>query len=468
MTDYRLLIDGQLVEGAGSMPVLNPATGEPFATAPKASMAQLNDAVAAARRAFPSWASTPVAERRAALLTAAARVDASSEALARLLVQENGMPLSNARIEAMVFSAKLREAAGRPLEPRTIAVQPGWQAQEILRPLGVVAAIMAWNVPLILLGSKLGSALMVGNTVVAKPAPTTPLTTLRIGEIIAGVLPPGVLNIITDGNDLGEALSSHPGVNMISFTGSTATGRKIVASGASTVKRYLLEMGGNDPAIVLDDVDIPKVAEMLFQSAFMNSGQACIATKRIYAHKAIYDALCDQLGALARQAHTGDGMQEGVTLGPLQNRAQFERVKALLAEASGAATVAGQGSVPEGAGFFVPPTILRDIDEASRVVTEEQFGPLLPVMPFEDVEDAIERANSGVYGLAASVFSQDLAMARAIASRLDAGTVTINKTVGFHPELPFGGAKQSGLGVDGGRHALAAYGQWQVVDGIEA
>ncbi len=464
-TNFKLLIGGKLVAGDATMPVINPATGAEFAHAPRASKAQLDEAVAAAKRAFPGWAATSVEDRRAVLRAIADRVEAASDELAPLLVRENGMPLANARIEVIVFAGKLRACARKEIQSRVIEVAPGWQAEQVIRPLGVVAAITAWNVPLILLGSKLGPALMVGNTVVAKPAPTTPLTALRIGELVADLLPPGVLNIITDANDLGGALTSHPDVRLVSFTGSTATGKKVVVSGAGTMKRAIMELGGNDPAIVLEDVDVPEVARILFDSAFMNSGQACIATKRVYAHRAIHEALCAELGKLARAARSGDGFEEGVAFGPLQNKAQFERVQALLEGAKKSATIVAQGEIPEGPGYFVPPTILKDLPEDSPVVTEEQFGPVLPVLVFDDVEDAIARANATTYGLAGSVFSGNPARARAIAARIEAGTVTVNKTIAFHENLPFGGAKESGLGVDGGQHAFAAYGQLHIVDG---
>jgi acyl-CoA reductase-like NAD-dependent aldehyde dehydrogenase len=460
----KLLINGQLVDGAMTMPVIDPATGEAFAQAPRASQQQMEAAVAAAVRAFPAWSSTPLEARRAMLRQVASRVEAAKEELARLQVRENGMPLDNARLEVVIFAGKLRACAAREFSSRVIDVAPGWQVEEILRPLGVVAAITAWNVPLILMAAELGPALMVGNTVVAKPAPTTPLAALRIGELIADILPPGVLNIITDANDLGGALSSHPDVRLVSFTGSTATGKKVVAAGADTMKRYVLELGGNDPAIVLDDVDVPQVARILFDSAFMNSGQACIATKRVYAQRSIYDALVAELAELARATPVGNGLEQGVVMGPLQNRQQFTRVQNLLQSAAAGGVIAGQGTVPDGAGYFVPPTIVRDIADDHPLVTEEQFGPILPVLAFDDVEDAIARANDTTYGLAASVFSKDIAKARAIAMRIDAGTVTINKTIAFHENIPFGGAKSSGMGLDNGQHPFASYGQIHVVD----
>lgn len=464
MSEYRLLIGGEQVEGELTLPVVNPATGEVFAEAPRASRSQLDRAVAAANAAFPAWAATPIAERRAFLVKIADVVGAHAEALAPILVREHGMPLANARIEIMVFGLKLRAFAEAPVPDRDIDVGPGRRVRLTYRPLGVVAAIVPWNLPLILLATKLGPALLMGDTVVVKPAPTTPLTTLKLGELIAGVVPPGVVNVIADANDLGEALTRHPGVRMITFTGSTATGRKVAAAGAETLKRYTLELGGNDPAIVLDDADPAKVAAILFEGAFQNTGQACIAVKRVYAQAGIYDALCEALGVLARAAKVGDGFSEGVQYGPMQNKAQFDRVSALIAEASGQGVVAARGEAPAGGGYFIAPTIVRDIAEGARLVDEEQFGPVLPILRFEDVEDAVARANATPYGLAASVFSADEARAIEIAGRIEAGTVTVNKLIEFHPLIPFGGAKASGVGVENCEQGLAEFGQVQVLD----
>lgn len=464
MGAYKLLIGGELADGAMASPVVNPATGEVFAEAPRASAAQLDAAVAAAKAAFPAWAATPVEARRALLVRIAEAVDAEAEALAPILVREHGMPLANARIEIMVFGLKLRAFAEAALPGREIDVGPGRRVRQRYRPLGVVAAIVPWNLPLILLATKLGPALLMGDTVVIKPAPTTSLTTLKLGEILAPIVPPGVVNIIADANDLGGALTAHPDVRMVAFTGSTATGRKVAASGGEGLKRYTLELGGNDPAIVLDDADPEQVAAILFEGAFQNSGQACIAVKRVYAQAGIHDRLCEALGRLARAARVGDGFDEGVQYGPLQNRAQYDRVKALVEEARAEGVVVAEGQVPAGGGFFVAPTIVRDLAEGSRLVEEEQFGPVLPVIRFADVEDAIERANATPYGLAASVFSADEARAIAIAERIEAGTVTVNKLIEFHPLIPFGGAKASGVGVENREEGLAEFGQVQVLD----
>ena len=464
LSDYKLLIGGELVAGELTMPVVNPATGKVFTDAPRASLAQLDQAVAAAARAFPAWAATPVEDRRALMVSIADAVDAHSDELAPLLVREHGMPLANARIEVMVFGIKLRSIAQAPLPDRTIDLGPGRRVEQRYRPLGVVAAIVPWNVPLILLGAKLAPALLMGDTVVIKPAPTTSLTTLRMGEILADLVPPGVINVIADANDLGGSLTTHPLVRMVTFTGSTATGKKVAAAGADSLKRFTLELGGNDPAIVLDDVDPVATAKILFESAFQNSGQACVALKRVYAQDGIYDALCAALGDLARTAKVGDGFEEGVQFGPMQNKAQYEKVKALIAETAGHGVIEAVGEIPEGDGYFIAPMIVRDIAEGTRLVDEEQFGPILPVIRFNDVEDAIARANASPYGLAASVFSKQVERACAIAARIEAGTVTVNKLLEFDTRVPFGGAKASGIGVENCDQGLSEYGQIQILD----
>jgi acyl-CoA reductase-like NAD-dependent aldehyde dehydrogenase len=464
MTEYNLLIGGRLVAGALATPVVNPATGAPFAMAPRASVAQLDAAVSAAKTAFATWSRTPVAARRAALTAIAGAIGAHAEAIALILVQEHGMPLASARIEVMVAAIKLRTAAEAPLGPKTIDVGAGRRVEQHYRPLGVVAVIVPWNLPLILLCAKLGPALLLGNTVVVKPAPTTPLATLMLGEIIASLVPPGVINVIADDNDLGGALTSHPDVRMVSFTGSTATGKKVMAAGVDTLKRFVLELGGNDPSIVLNDVDPVSVAATLFAGAFLNGGQACIAVKRVYAQDAIYDRLCEELGKLAAAAKVGDGFTDGVEFGPMQNKVQFDRVNAILADARAKGVLVASAKVPTGSGYFVAPSIFRDIREGARLVDEEQFGPLLPIIRFSDVDDAIARANATPYGLAASVFCSNEAQGYAIAAQLDAGTVTVNKLIDFDPRIPFAGAKASGMGVENCEEGLAEFGQLQIMD----
>jgi len=327
----------------------------------------------------------------------------------------------------------------------------------------VIGAIVPWNFPLVLIGLKLPAALLAGNTVVLKPAPTTPLATLRLAELLKDVLPAGVLNVITDANDLGAALTAHPDVRKISFTGSSATGKKVMAGAAETLKRITLELGGNDAGIVLDDVNPKTAAQGIFDGAFQNSGQVCIAMKRLYVHESIYDEMCDELAAIAKASVVGDGLEQGTQIGPLQNKMQFEKVKEILEDARKHGTILAGGEAPT-KGYFIRPTIVRDITDGSRLVDEEQFGPVLPVIKYSDPEDALARANASPYGLGGSVWSSNIDRALDFAERMDAGTVWVNKHIDLAPHIPFGGAKQSGIGVEMGEEGLAEFTQLQVIN----
>lgn len=460
---YKLLINGKLVAGDLSMPVINPATEDAFAESPRASRTQLDSAAAAAKNAFPAWAATPIERRREALLAIADRIDANADELAHLLTQEQGKPLGSARGELWFIAHAFRTHAAYDLPLEIRKNDAGDRIEIQRRPLGVVALIVPWNFPLALLAFKLPFALLAGNTVIVKPAPTTPLTTLRLGALIADLLPPGVLNIIADANDLGDALTSHPDVRKVSFTGSAATGRKVMASASATLKRFSLELGGNDAAIVLDDADPKTVAPKLFGAAFGNSGQVCIAIKRLYVHEAIYDAMCDELAALADAAIVGDGLEQGTTHGPIQNKTQFAKVLAIVQDARHHGTIIAGGTRPDRPGYFLRPTIVRDIAEGTRLVDEEQFGPLLPVIRFANDEDIVTRANTSPYGLGGSIWSSDPSRAHLLAERLDAGTVGINQHVGIDANIPFGGAKQSGIGTELGQEGLFEFTQLKVV-----
>lgn len=460
---FRLLIDGQLVAGDASSPVLNPATEEVLAECPRASEAQLNRAVAAAKAAFLSWAATPIDHRRDILRAIADRVDAHADELARLLTQEQGKPIDSAKGELWFLAHAFRSHAAYEIAGEVMSNGAGNHVELHRKPLGVVGLILPWNFPMALLAFKLPFALLAGNTVIAKPAPTTPLTMLLLGELLADLLPAGVLNVIADDNDLGDALMQHPDIRKVSFTGSVATGRKVMANASATLKRLSLELGGNDAAIVLDDADPKEVAPKLFASAFGNSGQVCIAIKRLYVHDAIYDAMCTELATLADAAVVGDGFEQGTTHGPLQNKAQFERVLDILDDARKSGTVIAGGTRPDRPGYFLRPTIVRDIAEGTRLVDEEQFGPVLPVIRFTDDEDVLARANNSPYGLGGSIWSPDLARASALAERLDAGTVGINQHVGIDADVPFGGSKQSGIGTELGKEGLLEFTQLKVI-----
>jgi len=330
--------------------------------------------------------------------------------------------------------------------------------------LGVVAAITPWNFPVIMMVTKLAPALLAGNTVVVKPAPTTPLTTLKVGELCAEIFPAGVVNVLADANDLGTALTSHPDVAKIAFTGSTATGRKVMASAAATLKRLTLELGGNDAAIVLDDVNPQEIAPKLFFAAMVNSGQVCLAAKRVFVHESIYDAVCAELGKLAKAAKVGNGLEEGVEFGPLQNRMQFEKVTAILDDARAQGKIIAGGERHQGPGFFIQPTIVSGLPDSARLVCEEQFGPVMPVLKYSNLDEAIARANTSEYGLGATVWSASPERAYEVALKLDTGTVWINKHLDLPPDVPYGGTKQSGYGVELGQQGLEEFTQAKIIN----
>lgn len=468
MPGYRLLIDGRLVDGADRMEVINPATEEVLALCPRASTGQLDEAVRAAKRAFPAWAKTPIAERRALILDLADCMEVHAESLARLLTQEQGKPLSEATAEIAYSIAFIRQLATHDLPVGVLEDNDSRRVERHRRPLGVVGAIIPWNFPVLIVAFKLPLALLAGNTLVIKPAPTTPLSTLRLGEMMAGIFPPGVVNVITDQNDLGTRLTSHPDIAKISFTGSTATGRKVMESAAASIKRLTLELGGNDAAIVLPDADPVKAATGIFGGAFLNAGQVCIAIKRVYAHADIYDALCAELAKLAEEAVVDDGLKQGAQIGPLQNRAQYDKVKAIIETARSDGTIIAGGEVLDRPGYFIRPTIVRDIEDGARLVDEEQFGPVLPVIRYDDPEDALARANASDMGLGGSIWSSDRDAARDLAMRMEAGTVWINKHLDFGPTIPFGGAKQSGLGVEFAEEGFHEFTQVHVINEAKA
>ena len=468
MKGYNLLINGEMVAGTSTMPVLNPATEEVLTDCPRSSEEQLNEAVRAAKNAFSSWSQTQIQERKEIVLKIADIVEANAQELAQILTEEQGKPIGDATGEVYGMAAFCRYFASLDLPVKLIEDSDGRKVEAHRTPLGVVGAIVPWNFPLILLAFKLPPALIAGNTIVIKPAPTTPLSTLRVAELIKDVAPPGVINVITDLNDLGAALTAHPDVRKISFTGSTATGAKVMAGAAGLLKRITLELGGNDAGIVLNDVDPKEAAPKLFNSAFQNTGQVCIAMKRLYVHEDIYDEMCDELATLANETVIGNGLEQGTKLGPLNNKMQFDKVKALIEEAKTDGNVIAGGEVPDQPGYFIRPTIVRDIEEGSRLVDEEQFGPVLPVMKFSDEKDAVERANATQWGLGGSVWSSDLDKAYALAEKMEAGTIWINKHSELDPTIPFGGSNQSGLGRELGAEGLEEFTQLKIINMAKA
>jgi acyl-CoA reductase-like NAD-dependent aldehyde dehydrogenase len=426
----------------------------------------LDSAVAAAKRAFPGWAATPMAERARLVELLADALDARVDEFAALLTAEQGKPLDQAVKEIRGSAFVLRTFAGMRIEPRILRDEGGNRVTEHRTPLGVVAAITPWNFPLILLVNKVGPALVAGNTMVCKPAPTTPLTTCLFGELCRDILPAGVLNVLCDENELGPALTAHPDIAKIAFTGSTATGKKVLAASADSLKRITLELGGNDAAIILDDVDPTQVAGKVFEGAMRNAGQICVAIKRAYVPDALYDDFCDELARLARDMVVDDGANQGAQIGPVQNRLQYEKVSALIEGSKTRGTVIAGGDPLDRTGYFIAPTIIRDIDDDAPLVREEQFGPVLPVLRYDDVDTLIERVNGTDYGLGGTVWGADLSRAIAIAGRVTSGTVWVNQLMAIDPRIPFRGLKQSGMGTEMGQEGLEEYTQAQVINAM--
>ena len=454
---FVMTINGQAVSADASMEVINPATGAAFAQAPDCSREQLDAAVTAAKAAFKGWRKTPIAERQALVAKAGDILIAQAGDLARLFTREQGRPVDGAKQEILGAGAWMKAVAAM-MPPVHVSEDSATQFIETRYvPLGVICAIAPWNFPVSLAMWKLAPALVAGNTMVLKPSPFTPLCTLKIGELFRDIFPPGVLNVISGGDDLGPMMTTHPGFAKISFTGSTATGKRVMASAAQDLKRVTLELGGNDAAIVLPDVDLDAVAQKIFFGAFYNSAQICVATKRLYVHEDVYDGLRDRLAAIAGAVKVGDGAEQGTVLGPIQNKRQYERVMALLADAKANHLTLIQGAaVPEG-GYFVPVTIVDNPPEDARVVQEEAFGPILPMLKFSDIDEVIDRANASEYGLAGAVWSADTDKAVEIARRMETGTVWVNQNLNLRPDTPFAGHKQSGFGVENGMEGLLEY-----------
>ncbi len=464
-TGHAQTIDGAAVFSEAVRPVIDPATGQPFADCPSASKEELDRAVAAAHRACPAWRDAGAAARRPALHRFAAAVQADVDELAVLLTMEQGKPLHRARDEVTRAADQMRRLSSIEMPSESLRDAMDRPFDVHYRPMGVVGAITPWNMPVILAMSKISHALYTGNTLVLKPSPYTPLATLRLGQIGIGHFPPGVLNVLAGADELGRWMTEDPTIAKITFTGSVRTGKRVMASAAGTLKRVTLELGGNDAAIVLGDVDPVAVAPRLFAGAFVNSGQVCMAIKRLYVEAPVFEPRRADLARLASEARVGDGFDPEVTMGPVQNAMQFGIVREVLEEVlrdPQARVLGGAQQVP-GEGYFVAPRVIAGPTETSRVVTEETFGPLLPVLAFDDIEQVIEKANATRYGLSGSVWTGDLRRASELAQRLDVGTAWVNHHVGSDPCVPFGGTKESGIGRENSLLGLRHYMEPHVV-----
>ncbi len=457
---YEMTIGGRTVSAASYREIRNPANGSVVGLCPVGTTEHLEQAVVAAENAFASWRHTTDKQREAACQTIAKVVTDNARELSVLLTQEQGKPLKGlgSEFELGGCAAWAAYTASLSLPVKVIEDSPAKRIEMHREPIGVVGSITPWNWPLMIAIWHTVPAIRTGNTVVIKPSPFTPLGTLRMIELIAAALPPGLINVIAGGDDIGAALSRHDRIRKVVFTGSIATGKKVMASAAPTLKPLTLELGGNDAGIVLPDVDMTKLVEPMFWGAFINSGQTCGALKRLYVHASVHDKVCQALVDYGSKIPMGDGMNEQNVLGPLQNERQFKKVIDLVedAKARGGKVLLG-GAPIKGPGYFYPVTFVSNVTDGMRLVDEEQFGPALPIIRYEDLDDVIRCANGTEFGLDASVWGSDKARLSAVASRLEAGTVFVNKHAEIAPNVPFGGIKCSGLGVEFGEEGLEAY-----------
>tara|TARA_R110001592_G_scaffold190887_1_gene436934 strand:+ start:8711 stop:10147 length:1437 start_codon:yes stop_codon:yes gene_type:complete len=464
--NYSMTINGEAATTDNTLPVYNPATKETIAQVPDCSKEQLDRAIHCAGQAFNSWGQRPVSERQALVLALADKLEAHAEEMMALLTREQGKPRAGAEWEVFGSVTWLREIATQSLEDEVIEDTDTHKVVTQFTPVGVVGAIVPWNFPILLAIWKIAPALISGCTIVLKPSPYTPLCDLKLVELARDIFPAGVFSCVSGGDELGRWMSAHPGINKIAFTGSTATGRHVMRSAAETIKRVTLELGGNDPAIVLPDVDPKAIAPQLFWAAFQNNAQFCNATKRIYIHESIYDAVRDALVEFIKnEVKTGNGAESDTTLGPIQNAMQYGKVKDFFKDCQdNGYTFAIGGQIDEQAeGWFVPVTLVDNPPEDSRIVQEEPFGPILPLLKWSDEQDVIARANDTIYGLGSSVWGKDLEAVQRIGNQLQSGKVWLNEIHHYSPHIAFGGHKQSGLGCENSLHGLMEYTNWRTV-----
>jgi acyl-CoA reductase-like NAD-dependent aldehyde dehydrogenase len=464
MKTFHHLIDGELVAGRRHFAVIDPAMGAPFADCPDATREELDSALAAAERAFAGAWPHDEALRRRTLGAMSEALAGQADALGRLISQEQGKPLTHAQSEVRGAARLLRIYAEEPIPVEVLRDDGKLRVTVVRKPLGVAAAITPWNYPIATLVGKIGPALLAGNTVVAKPSPFTPLSSLELGTLFRALVPAGVLNVVGGSDEVGAWMTADPRVRKISFTGSVPTGKKIMRSAAEDLKRVTLELGGNDPAVVLPDVDPAAVAERLFWGAFTNSGQICVAIKRLYVHETVYQPIVAALTELAGRVTMGAGLEAGSELGPINNRPQFERVQELVDDARRQGGKVGAGGAPlPRAGYFYPPTLVTDVGAGVRLVDEEQFGTALPIIAYRDLDDALGQANRSHYGLGGSIWTADVARGLELAQCLDCGTAWVNQHINTGALAPFGGMKWSGIGRENGHWGLDEISDLQVL-----
>ncbi len=471
MKSFSMTIDGQLVETNLRFNVVNPATEEVVGNVPVGNASNVDDAVAAAAKAFPAWSSLSDEARSETLNELACLLESNMQELMELVTLETGKPLTGlggvgSAMEIGGAIAWTRTTAALSLPVDIIQDDETARVEVHRKPLGVVGSITPWNWPLMIAIWHVMPAIRTGNTVIVKPSELAPLATARFVELANQILPKGVLNLVTGpaGSDVGPSIVRHPGVSKVVFTGSTATGKAIMEAASSNLKRLTLELGGNDAGIILPGTDIQKIAPQIFAAAFHNNGQTCACLKRIYVHEDDHDLLCDALKAMAERVIVGDGMNPQTQLGPVQNAMQLAKIESIVAEARerGGRFLCG-GRRKDGPGYFYEPTIVTDLNDGARLIVEEPFGPVVPLVKYKDINQAIEMANNSESGLGGSIWADDASEAVKYASRLECGTVWVNEHGAIQPNAPFGGIKQSGFGVEFGTYGLEEYTSIQTV-----
>jgi acyl-CoA reductase-like NAD-dependent aldehyde dehydrogenase len=457
---FALTIDGKAVTAGAMHTVTNPADESIVAECPAGSVELLDQAVAASRRALPAWAALPDGERAAKLQTVAKLIQDHQTELSILITREQGKtqsgPGANVELEGCVAWTEVTASLNLPEE----TIQDDAKGKIIIRrkPVGVVGSITPWNWPLMIAVWHVMPALRVGCTVVIKPSPFTPLSTLRLVELMNTVLPPGVINSVTGEGDIGNAMATHPGIDKLVFTGSTTTGKKVMAGASTTLKRVTLELGGNDAGIILPGTHIDPLLENLFWGCFINGGQTCAALKRLYVHEGQYEEVVRKFSEFVARIPVGDGLDPRNLIGPLTNAMQRDKVSAYVdeARARGARIVTG-GIRTTGPGYFYPLTVVADATDDMQLVKQEQFGTAIPILSYQTIDEAIARANSLDVGLGGSVWGDNTDEAARIASRLECGTAWVNQHGALHPLAPFGGIKASGIGVEFNVDGLKEY-----------
>ncbi len=455
----QLVIAGQSVAGEGALcAVINPADESVLAEVASASAEQVNCAVQAAVQAFKHWKLTADDEINALFIKIAADIRAAKDEIAQLITLEQGKTLAMAQFEVEAGAGWIEYLTSLDIPVDTIADSSGKTIKVYNRPLGVVASVTPWNWPFMIAVWHIFPALKTKNCVVNKPSEYTPLSTIKLAEIINRHVPAGVCSIVLGKGDVGQLLTEHADIAKVTFTGSTRTGQSILSHSVSSLKSVVLELGGNDAGIVLADADLDQAAAGIFGSAFLNAGQTCAALKRLYVHESIYDALTEKLTAIADTQVVGSGLNPSVTFGPVQNKMQYEKVKSLIADAvaQGGEILTAPAVLPE-QGYFIAPTLIGNVHEGIALVDDEQFGPVLPIIKFAELDDVLSRTNQSSFGLGGSVWSTNLAQAEHVASQMETGTVWINSHSDLSPAAPFGGWKMSGLGYSFGLDGLLLF-----------